>query len=997
MKRPYLVGVLALLLATAHSLESQAVVATPQTKRANVAYQGLQSRLQRATVARAPSREAFQLLRDFEADLGGSWDVIWDAHTEVPLTLIGSGAAFDGVNADAVVASEAAQSLLAAHIELLAPGGAPQDFVQRGTFEYRGLRTVSFDQWASGQRVDGGSITFGFRNDRLILVTSTAFPFVVVPAAAVKHGSDKLAELAEKRVRADLGGNARARRVSTTSEILPIVSESGVIDYVPVYRIEVASQQPHGEWAVFVSAVTGEPVARRQLHRDFEGTLTYDVSQRWPGGTRLSLPAAFAGVTLNGQAATSDAEGKLSWMGTNPASVTARASGPYVNVINQAGEAASMSLSLSDGGMQGWSAAGSETSDAQLNTFVHLNIAKALARELNPDLEWLDETLTAYVNINDVCNAYFLGDDNSLNFFSSGDGCGNTGQLADVVYHEFGHALHFNTLVAGAGGGFDPALSEGLGDYFATTITDDASMGLGFRNNGDPLREVDPSGGEWGWPNDVDEDPHATGMIIAGTLWDLRKALVQKLGADAGVAQADKIFYGVLSNAPDIPGSYGPALAADDDDGTLTNGTPNFCEVRQAFQDHGLATTANVAVPLDHQRDSWQITVSEAPSAGTCMSVQSATLNWRLREDTNVSGSVTLTDNGAGWVGSIPEQAPGQVVQYQIAASTDLSDAALPANAADPWYEFFVGDVVELYCTDFENDPFANGWSHGATAGEDDWEWGAPEGLARDPKKAFSGSSVLGNDLAMSGTYLPDSSRTVTSPMVTTTGFRFVRVQYRRFLAVEDAEFDHATISVDGSELWQNMATETGADDINHEDGEWRFQDLDISEQAQDGSVEVTFGLTSDPGLELSGWTIDDFCVVAYTVCGDGILEGTEVCDNGTANSDTLPNSCRSTCKLAGCGDGVIDTGEVCDSGAANSDTVAGACRTTCQPARCGDGVVDTGEQCDDANMVDADTCRNDCTAVAPLGGGGSAGTTGNAGAGGGVGQSGGTGSRAAA
>jgi cysteine-rich repeat protein len=989
MKRHYLASVVALLLATAHSRESEAVVATPQTSRAQVGYQGLSPRVERRTQSAAPTRQAFQLLRDFEADLGGTWEVIWDEHTHVPLTLIGSGAAFAGVNADAQVALQVSQSLLAAHLELLAPGSTPQDFVERGTFQHRGLRTVTFDQRASGWRVDGASITLAFRNDRLILVTSTAFPYVVLPPLATQPSSASLAQVAEQRVRGDLGGSARAHRVSSSPEVLPIVSASGAIDYVPVYRIEVAGQQPFGRWAVFVSAATGQAVARRQLHRDFSGALTYNVTERWPGGTRLNLPAAFADLTIDGQNVTSDADGKVTWTGANAASLTARVTGPFVNVINQAGSAATASLSLADGGTQNWSGASNEATDAQLNTFVHLNVAKVVARELNPDLEWLDDALPANVNINEACNAYFLSDDNSVNFFTSGSGCGNTGQLADVVYHEFGHALHFNTLVAGAGGLFDAALSEGISDYYASTITDDSGMGRGFMGSAAPLREINPTGDEATWPDDIVEDPHITGLIIAGALWDLRELLIEKHGATAGVAQADAIFYGVMSNAPDIAGAYGPALAADDDDGTIANGTPNFCELRQAFQAHGLTTSTNVAAPLAHERADWQVTVSAAPSAGSCMTVQSATLNWRLRENTSVSGSVTLTNNGTAWAGSIPEQAAGQVVQYQIAAVTDIAEAKLPSNPADPWYEFFVGDVVELYCSDFENDPFAADWSHQAAQGMDDWEWGEPEGLARDPKKAFSGTSVVGSDLAGSGIYSADSSSALTSPTVDTSGFRFVRLQYRRFLSVEDAEFDHASISVDGTKLWENAATNPETADVHHEDGEWRFHDVDVSQQAQDGAVEITFGLTSDPGLQLSGWTVDDFCVVAYTECGDGVLEGPELCDDGPSNSDTLANACRTTCQLAACGDGALDAGELCDNGASNSDSLADACRTTCQPARCGDGVVDAAEQCDDGNTVDADTCHNDCSAAPTLGAGGTAGGSGASGAGSGGGPAG--------
>lgn len=57
------------------------------------------------------------------------------------------------------------------------------------------------------------------------------------------------------------------------------------------------------------------------------------------------------------------------------------------------------------------------------------------------------------------------------------------------------------------------------------------------------------------------------------------------------------------------------------------------------------------------------------------------------------------------------------------------------------------------------------------------------------------------------------------------------------------------------------------------------------------------------------------------------------------------PGASNALCPL--CGDGVVEGLEVCDSGSLNSDVVADACRTTCQAASCGDGVVDSGEDCD--------------------------------------------------
>jgi MYXO-CTERM domain-containing protein len=110
-------------------------------------------------------------------------------------------------------------------------------------------------------------------------------------------------------------------------------------------------------------------------------------------------------------------------------------------------------------------------------------------------------------------------------------------------------------------------------------------------------------------------------------------------------------------------------------------------------------------------------------------------------------------------------------------------------------------------------------------------------------------------------------------------------------------------------------------------------------------------------------------------LCGNGRVDPQEECDNGSANHDTQPGACRTTCVRAKCGDQIVDPGEECDNGSANSDTVPNACRTTCLKAKCGDQVVDTGEECDDgANNGNPGACQQDCRPPAATGTGGSGG-----------------------
>jgi parallel beta-helix repeat protein len=113
-------------------------------------------------------------------------------------------------------------------------------------------------------------------------------------------------------------------------------------------------------------------------------------------------------------------------------------------------------------------------------------------------------------------------------------------------------------------------------------------------------------------------------------------------------------------------------------------------------------------------------------------------------------------------------------------------------------------------------------------------------------------------------------------------------------------------------------------------------------------------------------------------LCGDGVLDLGEACDNGSRNSDVAPNSCRTDCRRPYCGDGVIDHGEQCDDGSDNRRNLPNTCREDCKLPVCGDGIVDNGshratntafnEACDDGNPDDTDGCTTECRECLPLG-----------------------------
>ena len=155
-------------------------------------------------------------------------------------------------------------------------------------------------------------------------------------------------------------------------------------------------------------------------------------------------------------------------------------------------------------------------------------------------------------------------------------------------------------------------------------------------------------------------------------------------------------------------------------------------------------------------------------------------------------------------------------------------------------------------------------------------------------------------------------------------------------------------------------------------------------EECDDGNTDNTDGCIIDPGIRCKlakcgdghvqagvemcddGNTMgNDACSPTCTmgVCGDGIINGMEVCDSGGIST----SGCDSDCTNVLCGDGILNTaaGEQCDSGVMNSNTQPNACRTNCHRSSCGDNVLDVGEECDLGASNGLDPyfgCLRDCS-----------------------------------
>lgn len=194
-----------------------------------------------------------------------------------------------------------------------------------------------------------------------------------------------------------------------------------------------------------------------------------------------------------------------------------------------------------------------------------------------------------------------------------------------------------------------------------------------------------------------------------------------------------------------------------------------------------------------------------------------------------------------------PLALPGTRVDFLLSIQTDRG------SFSDSLY-LFVGEMVPIFSDDVEGGD--NGWTHGFSQGQDDWEHGTVSGWSRtDPLSALSGTKAWGNNLG--GPYPNSVNNFLESPVIDCSGYEKIRLQFHRWLAVERGIYDQARILVNGYEIWRNEAYR------DHLDYDWKKQDFDISSYADDNSsVNIRFQTSSDGWVNMGGWTIDDFSLV---------------------------------------------------------------------------------------------------------------------------------------
>ena len=423
-----------------------------------------------------------------------------------------------------------------------------------------------------------------------------------------------------------------------------------------------------GTWRGRVDATTGALVAFGDLNHYAQ--VSGGVYQGSPAtGAEAVLPMPYANLSTGGYASSAGVYSYTS--GT----VSSSLNGRYVRILDTCGSISQGSNAT--GNIPFGTSAGTDCSTpghggggnthSARTQFYHLNRAKEVARGWLPANSWVNSQLSANVNLYQTCNAYWYPP--AVNFFRSGGGCNNTGEIVGITLHEFGHGLDAND-----GNGFSPdnGTGEAYGDFTAALATHVSCMGPGFLSSkcggyGDActsctgVRDIDyakhasntphtvanfiqpkcPTSADYKGP--CGREGHCESYIASEALWDLVNRDLGSPGSGSAWATAERLWYlsrptasaaftctttGTWKSNGCSAGSLWRTLrAADDDDGNLSNGTPHSNSLYRAFNRHGIACTSDPGASISFRGCSQPAASSLSAVAGS----NSVSLSWTNR------------------------------------------------------------------------------------------------------------------------------------------------------------------------------------------------------------------------------------------------------------------------------------------------------------------------------------------------------------------------------
>ncbi len=569
-----------------------------------------------------------------------------------------------------------------------------------------GSSRTLFRQTLAGLPVHDSNITVNQGADGSLQAVYSSYR-ALSPESAIP---DLSAAAAESVARA--GAEVSSIRMPTDSELVWYARFKGVATLA--WRLVVYSQKPLGDFLTLVDAQTGKLLLQ-------ENRIAFDTGSGYafvPNPMQASGDLTLVDASDGNSAALSGERVNVTLLGLDPGIGTLK--GEFVDLVSLAGGKgvpdADESTRVYD----------YERSNDRFEQVVIYHSVDSIQRYFH-SLGFDDDTgipngirdfpTLAHAHWDNADQSFYSTGDDAIHF---GDGGVDDGEDADIIAHEFGHAVQHDQNACW-GGGEMGAMGEGFGDYLAASFyagDGDATFqashaacvgewdATSYSGSSPPcLRRVDENKS---YPGDWVGQVHADGEIWSRALWDIRSQL--------GQTTADQLVLEHHFNVPcgaSMPDAAQEMLQADVN---LNSGT-NEAALRQAFCDRGILSGAECIPPSNL---SLQYGISpDPPISGEVATLtliannsSTSTLVGIALEAALPAGSSfvpgSASDGGAEVAGSIQWPVSDVPASGQISRSFEIQLDASPGS-------------LSLFEDDMEAG--AGAWLAAHVGGSVDWSW----------------------------------------------------------------------------------------------------------------------------------------------------------------------------------------------------------------------------------------------------------------------------------
>lgn len=521
--------------------------------------------------------------------IGGQWRVqSWNRRTQTPHYVLGSGAEVAptiGDEADAETAAhfvlDQLSSSLALETETLR-----LDTVAHGAGKY----AVHYKQTYDGLDVVGGGAHATFLDTGRVFAMGADFYQVeglaIVPAVPQREAE----QIAIDALPHDERAVSTESGEQTGLVVLPYPTSFEAFEPRLAWHVTVVTNQRTGVFHTYIDANTRDILWRyNDVHfADYFGLVDGNVQHTSHCNGELEQIFRYMEVKVNNfGTTTTDIDGV--WRLPNADTgrlATTRFFGPYVDVNRASGGSdAAQSRMAFPGTAANFNWSDTNSRQDERDVYGAVVDMHDFFETVDPGYGYSNARITANVGVSGSCNAFWNG---TINFYNAGpgcngDGCANTGEIQGVVHHEYGHGVQ-NHLIGGQGG---EGLGEGNADILANFMTDESRIGRGFciGNCSGGIRNSDNT---LQYPENLTGEVHDDGRIMAGVMWDARERLQSSLGTFPGKARAAFIWHfgRKLERPTNQPDQCLSMFIADDDNGNVFDGTPNFDALCEAVLLH---------------------------------------------------------------------------------------------------------------------------------------------------------------------------------------------------------------------------------------------------------------------------------------------------------------------------------------------------------------------------------------------------------------------------